>query len=137
MQNLYLNPTETRVFNLIVEGKSRNEILMSGISTPTSLSLILSTIYNITDEKVKYHTIRDKFKELQCFLRNNPTVFNLIPATKKGNPVENKTEYMTKEKPDIQAVIKKLSEQYKEALEVNKTKLSVLDDIKKELSEGS
>lgn len=137
MQNLYLNPTELRVFNLIKEGKSRNEILMSGISTPTSLSLILSTIYNITDEKVKYHTIRDKFKELQCFLRNNPTVFNLIPANKKGNPVEDKTEYMTKEKPDVHEIIKRLNVQYREALEVNKVKLSVLADIEKELTEGA
>ena len=161
MENKKFNSMELRVFNLIREGKSRDEIATSGITTSSNLNAILAGIYEKTDDLVGYHSARSKFKELQGFLRNNPNVFSPIPdkapefsdvppytplaaISYPKTPVtpdevfgKNKSENMTKERQDVREIIKKLNEQYKRALEVNKTKLSVLDDIEKELTEGA
>lgn len=170
MENKKFNSMELKVFNLIREGKSRSEIATCGITTTSNLNAILVNIYDKTEDIVGYCSRRDKFKELQCFLRNNPNVLTPFPEPGKVGDVvpepvrvgdefikqmypEPKISVTTSTKPapirvgypvepevkhrDIHAIIKKLNEQYKQALEVNKAKLSVLDDIEKELSEGA
>ena len=161
MENNKFNATELKIFNLIREGKSRNEVLTSGLTTPACAQMTLCMIYEKTDDIVKYHSARDKYRELQGFLRNNPTAFTPIPdklpefsdippytpLVANGYPKtpatpdevfgKNKSENMTIERPDVHEIIKRLNAQYKQALEVNKAKLSVLDDIEHELTEGA
>lgn len=158
MENKKFNSIELRVFNLIREGKSRDEIAASGITTSSNLNAILAGIYEKTDDLVGYHSARSKYKELQCFIRNNPNMLTPFPEPinvgevfkkqmeppaeieiaikntpiRVGYPVEPENK-----KPDVHEIIKRLNAQYKQALEVNKAKLSVLDDIEKELSEGA
>lgn len=160
MENNKFNATELKMFNLIREGKSRNEVLTSGITTPACANMVLCMIYEKTDDIVKYRSARDKFKELQGYLRNNPTAFTPIPdklpefsdvppyapldmknypsgvkapaKLVKGVPPEPENK-----RPDVHEIIKRLNAQYKQALEVNKAKLSVLDDIEHELTEGA
>lgn len=73
------NSTELRVFNLIREGKSRNEIIAEKIASPASVQVALSGIYSKTEDVMTYHTARNKFEELSCFVRNNPEAFKDIP----------------------------------------------------------
>lgn len=158
MENKKFNSMELKVFNLIREGKSRDEIATSGITTASNLNAILVGIYEKTDDLVGYHSARSKYKELQCFIRNNPNILTPFPEPIKIGDELKKQMYPEKEieiaikntpirvgypvepenkKPDVHEIIKRLNAQYKQALEVNKAKLSVLDDIEKELSEGA
>lgn len=170
MENKKFNSMELKVFNLIREGKSRDELATSGITTASNLNAVLAGIYEKTDDLVGYHSARSKYKELQCFIRNNPNMLTPFPEPGKVGDVvpepirvgdefikqmypEPKIEITTStnrmpirvgypvepenKKPDVHEIIKRLNAQYKQALEVNKAKLSVLDDIEKELSEGA
>lgn len=127
------NSTELKVFNLIREGKSRDEIATSGITTLSNLNVILSAIYEKTNYLIGYHSARNKFKELQGYLRNNPNILTPIPDKVEENS-DNTGDGI--KKTSVHEIIKRLNAQYKQALEVNKAKLSVLDDIEKELTEG-
>ena len=77
MENL--NSTELKVFNLIRSGKSRNEIIAEGFASTVSVQNALSGIYSKTEDVMSYHTARNKFEELSCFVRNNPEAFKDVP----------------------------------------------------------
>lgn len=82
------NSMEYKVFNLIKNGKTRNEIIAEKVTTPANLSLILTGIYKKTAEFVNYHSERGKFEELAAYLRNNPDTFGPIPLSEFCKPEE-------------------------------------------------
>lgn len=90
MENL--NSTELKVFNLIRSGKSRNEIIAENFATAASVQVALSGIYSKTEDVMTYHTARNKFEELACFVRNNPEVFKHIPEIEVPDEKENEKE---------------------------------------------
>ena len=92
------NSMEYKVFNLIKNGKTRNEIIAEKVTTPANLSLILTGIYKKTAEFVNYHSERGKFEELAAYLRNNPDTFGTIPLSEFYEP-EEPAKSAKKEKP--------------------------------------
>ena len=92
------NSMEYKVFNLIKNGKTRNEIIAEKVTTPANLSLILTGIYKKTAEIVNYHSERGKFEELAAYLRNNPDTFGTIPLSEFYEP-EEPAKSAKKEKP--------------------------------------
>ena len=101
--------TELSVFNLIRSGATLDNILKEKIVAQSSLPSVLGKIYKKTENLVKYHTQRDKFKELSCFIRNNPNEFENIPNNKKvkiTDYIEPKHD-IKKESPKIVDIIPK------------------------------
>lgn len=123
---------ELEVFNMIRSGKSKSDIVSSGITTTGYLNTILCGIYEKTDSLVGYHSARNKFEELVAFLRNNPTAFTPIPEPDEGEKLVGEP----KENNDVRKfveILNRLGESYRSEVQTNKIKLSVLDDINAEL----
>ena len=73
-----LSRTELKILNFIRSGKRKSDILSEKILSPASFGTTMTSIYSKTDEVVKYHTARNKFEELACYLRNNPDAFGSL-----------------------------------------------------------
>ena len=76
-----LTNSELKILNLIKSGKTKEDILSEKITTAGNLSFILSHIYQKTDHLVNYHSAKDKYGELVCYLRNNPDAFSIVPVS--------------------------------------------------------
>lgn len=107
---------ELEIFNLIKQGVSRSDLFTKVKTTTACVQAALCQIYEKTEDFVNYRTQRNKFEELQMFLRNNPTAFTPIPA----GPGEAKKE----EKQN-----KETSAGFKFEL-FQKVKINVLENIK-------
>ena len=140
------NSLEYMVFQLIREGKTRDEITACGLSTPANIGVALVNIYEKTDGIVPYHSARSKFTELQGYLRNHPNAFTPIPDNIERELICGDSDIKTHKgttplasiaiSSKLNDILTKLNEQYNRAVEANKAKLSVLEDIKKEIEEA-
>lgn len=127
------NSLEYAIFQLIRQGKTRDEITACGLSTPANIGVALVNIFEKTEGIVPYHSARSKFKELQWFIRNNPNAFSPIPDAKT---IETFSDESLNHRLTVYNLILKLENKYKQELEINRAKLAVLSDLAKELEEG-
>ena len=119
------NSMEYKVFNLIKNGKTRNEIIAEKVTTPANLSLILTGIYKKTAEFVNYHSERGKFEELAAYLRNNPDISGAI---------------LLSEKADIEKIVlnalETVGNKIENDLQIMKAKAETLQDVYTEIYKG-
>ena len=139
--------TELVVFNMILTGCSRDDIVAAKIVAPSSLPSVLSEIYKKTEHIVKYHTAKDKFAELLCYIRNNPDEFKNYPVTnvkpKSNKPKRSivKETNTTKQESEINSITAKITKildnfdkQIHNSQEILNAKYCLLDDIYKEFN---
>lgn len=109
-----LTKKEYEILELIRHGKSKSSIIMELKTTPNIINQYFSSIYKKTDFLVCYHSAKNKFEELQGYLRNNPTAFSVVSNEsnekdlKKIEQLEQQTkslgdtvEILTKENTDL------------------------------------
>lgn len=81
---------EKDILTAIASGKTKDDILAEKITTLKCLMNTLSNIYKKTAELVQYRTERNKFDELQKYLKENSVLPFLV-----GNQPENTTQTET------------------------------------------
>lgn len=109
-----LTKKEYEILELIRHGKSKSSIIMELKTTPNIINQYFSSIYKKTDFFVCYHSERNKFEELQGYLRNNPMVFSVVSnqsnekdlkkieqLEQQTKSLENTVEILTKENTDL------------------------------------
>lgn len=90
-----LSKNAQRIFSYIKGGYSRNEILSKNIVKPSMFTVMLSEIFDKTDETVKYHTAKNKYEELSCYCRNNPQAFRDIKTKIKDEDIKSSVHKKT------------------------------------------
>ncbi len=109
-----LTKKEYEILELIRHGKSKSSIIMELKTTPNIINQYFSTIYKKTDFLVCYHSAKNKFEELQGYLRNNPTAFSVVSNESNEKDLKeieqlkqqtkslgNTVEILTKENTDL------------------------------------
>ena len=131
------SPLEHRAIEAIRSGKSRSDILAENIIKANCLPKVLTDIYSKTNKVVKYHTARNKFEELTCYLRNNPDAFAATPFEEEQEEVMVK-EVVEKIVNDIvideNEVILKVKKAFDKVSTKLKAKLEVLDEVFTEIA---
>lgn len=115
-----LTKKEYEILELIRHGESKNSIIAELKTTPNVANQYFSSIYKKTDFLVCYHSAKNKFEELQGYLRNNPTVFSVVSNESNEKDLkkieqleqqiksfENTVEILTKENTDLKKKFKK------------------------------
>ena len=126
------NSMEYKVFNLIKNGKTRNEIIAEKVTTPANLSLILTGIYKKTAEFVNYHSERGKFEELAAYLRNNPDISGAILLSenrKTETPVTNEIKSLKAEQSLRKNISKNALKNVSAAADIEKIVLNALETV--------
>ena len=126
------NSMEYKVFNLIKNGKTRNEIIAEKVTTPANLSLILTGIYKKTAEFVNYHSERGKFEELAAYLRNNPDISGamlLSENRKTETPVTNEIKSLKAEQSLRKNISKNALKNVSAAADIEKIVLNALETV--------
>ncbi len=143
-----LTKKEYEILELIRHGKSKSSIIMELKTTPNTINQYFSSIYKKTDFLVCYHSAKNKFEELQGYLRNNPTAFSVVSNEsnekdlKKIEQLEQQTkslgdtvEILTKENTDLKKKSENKSKEKATPVETQKSENKVdidliLDDLK-------
>ena len=133
-----LTRSELRIFELLRKGKTKEEILSSKVTTASNLSYILSQIYRKTEDIVHYHSAKDKYGELLCYLRNHPDEFSIIPFNESRKKQKQTEMPKTKTKQEcpynlIQNAINNLGFKYTRLINNTTQKMSMLDELSKDL----
>ena len=119
-----LTKKEYEILELIRHSKSKSSIIMELKTMPNIINQYFSSIYKKTDFLVCYHSAKNKFEELQGYLRNNPTAFSVVSNEsnekdlKKIEQLEQQTkslgdtvEILTKENTDLKKKIENKSKE--------------------------
>lgn len=143
-----LTKKEYEILELIRHGKSKSSIIMELKTMPNIINQYFSSIYKKTDFLVCYHSAKNKFEELQGYLRNNPTAFSVVSNEsnekdlKKIEQLEQQTkslgntvEILTKENTDLKKKSENKSKEKAAPVEIQKSENKVyidliLDDLK-------
>lgn len=143
-----LTKKEYEILELIRHGKSKSSIIMELKTMPNIINQYFSSIYKKTDFLVCYHSAKNKFEELQGYLRNNPTAFSVVSNEsnekdlKKIEQLEQQTkslgntvEILTKENTDLKKKSENKSKEKAVPVEIQKNENKVyidliLDDLK-------
>ena len=135
------NSIELKIFNLILAGKSRSQILAKKITTAAMMQNALCGIYAKTEDIVKFKTARNKFDELACFVRNNPDAFNSFLEVEEAEEVvaaeveEVKLESLkgSTGPADSETATSKVMKVIDRISTKLQTKLEILDEVKIEI----
>ena len=108
---------EKDILTAIASGKTKDDILAEKITTLKCLMNTLTNIYKKTSELVQYRTERNKFDELQKYLKENsvlPFLIETLPEDTEAtqNKTESRTEKTEEEKeenPEMQPIEQELT----------------------------
>lgn len=96
---------EKDILTAIASGKTKDDILAEKITTLKCLMNTLSNIYKKTAELVQYRTERNKFDELQKYLKENSVLQFLVATSPEDTEAtQNKTEEEKEENPETQPI---------------------------------
>ena len=111
---------EKDILTAIASGKTKDDILAEKITTLKCLMNTLTNIYKKTAELVEYRTERNKFDELQKYLKENSVLPFLVgnqpensatTETTENNETETeKTKEVKEENPETQLTEQELTE---------------------------